>query len=125
MVEELFAHVLIFLLVSTSLYSHMMQDQVTGSTHNHHTYILLLHLSQGAAQYCEDAVAGDIIFECDDGDGCPNSDISIWYRITRSPNETDRKQTHAALNTESSSHACTCGGSLSLSNIRLHFQLLP
>ena len=124
MVEELFAHVLIFLLLSTSLYSHMTQDQVTGCTHIHHTYIVLLHLFQGARRYCADAIAGDVIFECDDGDGCPNSDISIWYRITLSPNEPDRKQTHAALNTEGSSHACTCGGNLPLGNIQLHFQLL-
>ena len=123
MVGELFVHVLMLLAnFYFSLLTHMTDNQVTGCTHRPHVYS---SSSQGAIQFCGDAIAGDVIFECNVGDDCPNSDISIWYRITLSPNETDRKQTHAALNTESSGHACTCGGSLSLGNIRLHFQLFP
>ena len=50
---------------------------------------------QGLAMYCDDAVDGTVTFRCDDGDGCPNSDIPIWYRITFSPTDPNRKPTHS------------------------------
>ena len=61
-----------------------------------YTTCVFFFIPQGGARFCGDAVAGDVIFECNDGDGCPNLDISIWYRITLSPNDPDRKQTQCS-----------------------------